>query len=255
MVVGSLLDGIPVVSEYKYLGLIMDNRLSREKHLRKLFGGHDEDGKKVARKIDFIKFNLSPFIRNISLEYRVNLWQTLTPLAMLGNSLCESARLKIERKMKKSLKMFMGLVKTVPDEILFSLVKVDFNEWAQNEEDKARAKWEARLWRQDVGSVPKYAVKCTVKYLPKEVSEFINLQCAFCEECHCIMRSEHCEAHGVLVPSVLDLLEELRKRAGIEVSKSGGTNCRADIVESLASVVREMNDRMKAFLHSKRNKP
>jgi len=177
--VGSRFEGIPIVDEYKYLGLVLDNRLSGDNHMNKL-----SDNKKHRGKIVFIKNNLNPLIRNISLDYRVNLWQTLirplfVPIALLGNFLCESSRLGLERKLKKSLKWFMGLTKTVPDVVLYSLINVDFKQWAIAEEEKARKKWESRLFKKDKEAVNNYEIKCAVKFLPKEVANFINLQSRF----------------------------------------------------------------------------
>ena len=125
MEIGAKFEGIPIVDEYRYLGMVIDGKLSGEKHIGKLFGWKRDDGKKCKGNIEFIKCNLGPLIRNISLDYRANLWQTLirplfTPLALLGNFICESSKRDFERKLKKSLKWFLGLCKTVPDDILFS---------------------------------------------------------------------------------------------------------------------------------------
>ena len=254
MQVGSKFEGIPVVEEYKYLGLLMDNKLSGENHARKLFGWRDENGKKHQGKIDFIKYNLNPLIRHISLEYKVNLWQTLIrplfiPLAMLGNFMCESMRLDIERKLKKCLKMFIGLKKTVPDDVLFYMVKVNFNEWAKNEKEKAELKWKARMERKEVGELPKYVIKCLVKFLPKEIAELVNLQRAYCGECQTIMNSAHYALHGVQVPNVFDLLGMLERKIEdmVEVNEENDKK-RESIIEELACEVRIINDKMKLCL-------
>ena len=73
MEVGSRMDNILIVDEYKYLGLILDNRLTGIKHLNMLFDWKDDGGIKHKGKLEFIKNNLSPLIKNISLDYRVNL--------------------------------------------------------------------------------------------------------------------------------------------------------------------------------------
>ena len=68
---GSKFEGIPVVQEYKYLGITLDDKMNGRRHIEKLFGYVDEYGKKHEGKIDFLKRNLSPLIRNISVDYRV----------------------------------------------------------------------------------------------------------------------------------------------------------------------------------------
>jgi len=105
---GSKFEGIPVVQEYKYLGITLDDKMNGRRHIEKLFGYVDEYGKKHEGKIDFLKRNLSPLIRNISVDYRVNLWQILVrplfiPLALLSNFLCKTSSDLIEGRLRKSL--------------------------------------------------------------------------------------------------------------------------------------------------------
>jgi len=253
MQVGSCFEGIPIVDEYKYLGLILDNRLSGAKHVNKLFGWKDANGVKHKGKIEFIKNNLCPLIRNISLDYRVNLWQTLirplfTPLALLGNFLCQTSKKELERKLKKSMKWFMGLVKSVPDDILFSLVSINFDEWARIESERAYLKWQARLSKTWVAHLPKYKVICHVKYLPREVAQFVNLQCALCPKCKTILTPLHYNMHMVNVPNVSVLLRELRMCFENERDRAYNRPGRMELIEVLASKVRGYIDVMKNFL-------
>jgi len=67
MEVGSKVEGIPIIREYKYLGLVLDNRLTGETHSGKLFGWKDHDGKRHPGKIEFIKNNLAPLLRKFLL--------------------------------------------------------------------------------------------------------------------------------------------------------------------------------------------
>jgi len=57
--------GIAVLTEYKYLGLWMDSKLTLSKQM-----SH------VRKKCHFIKMKLSPILSRISLDYRKNLWTT-----------------------------------------------------------------------------------------------------------------------------------------------------------------------------------
>jgi len=157
----------------------------------------------------------------------------------------------IERKLKKSLKMFMGLKKTVPNEILFSLVKVDFGDWTKYKEERARLKWKARLEKKDVEGLPKYVIECDVKLLLKEVVEFINLQCAFCKQCQAVLCSEHYAFHGVKVPTVPELLRSIRDKVGNLSRDCDEKVSRKDILESIALYVADMNSKMKSCLQSR----
>jgi len=133
--VGNKFEGVPVVSEYKYLGLVLDNKVNGSKHTDKLFGFRDENGKKQRGKIKFLKYNLSPLLKDISVDYRVNLWQILVrplflPLALLKNFLCKSTAEEIKRKLQKSLKWFLGLARNTPDEVVFSLFNPIHTGWS-----------------------------------------------------------------------------------------------------------------------------
>lgn len=57
--------GIPILSEYKYLGLYLTFKLSLNKQV-----SH------IRRKCAFIKVKLNPILNKVSLEYRKNLWTT-----------------------------------------------------------------------------------------------------------------------------------------------------------------------------------
>jgi len=167
-------------------------------------------------KIQFIKNNLSPLIRNISFDYRINLWMILirplfTPIALFSQFLCNSSRTTLERKLKKSLKWFLGIGKTTPDDLLFSLVDIDFQEWARIENVRAEMKWESRLSKREVSNLPKYQLKVNFKWLSKEFATYINAQNSLCRKCDVkrILRSSHLLEHGVPVPEPLTLVKKI----------------------------------------------
>lgn len=146
------------------------------------------------------------------------------------------------------MKWFMGLVKSVPDDILFSLVSINFDEWARIESERAYLKWQARLSKTWVAHLPKYKVICHVKYLPKEVAQFVNLQCALCPKCKTILTPLHYNMHMVNVPNVSVLLRELRMCFENERDRAYNRPGRMELIEVLASKVRGYIDVMKNFL-------
>ena len=48
--IGEKFENIPVVAEYKYLGLIIDNKMSGQQHLDKLFGWKDKKGRSIRER-------------------------------------------------------------------------------------------------------------------------------------------------------------------------------------------------------------
>ena len=252
--IGSKLEGIPIVEEYKYLGLILDNQMNGNKHLNKLFGWKDQAGKKHNGKIKFLKNNLSPLIKNISLDYRINLWQVLIrplfiPLALLSNFLCQTSKEQMARKLKKTIKWFLGLNKNTPDEIVFHLVDVDLEKWAEVERTRAKKKWEARVNFQDVGTLPKYLINVNNKWLPKEIAEFINLQCAFCKECNTILTAYHYQKHNVPVLSLFELLEECNRNIEETQNSLKRTLKRNEVLAINKTMISQYINEMKSFLN------
>ncbi len=253
MEIGSRFEGIPIVSEYRYLGLLLDNKMTGEAHLNKLFGSKDTKGTKHPGKIEFIRNNLSPLTRHISLDYRVNLWQVLirplfTPLALFSAYLSESRKLMLERKLKKSLKWFLGLTKNTPDEVLFYIVNIDFDKWGKYIRDKARAKWKGRINNEESDFHDKFIISTNSKWLPREVSQFVNLQNAVCTECNYILNAEHYQKHGISVPRIFELLEEVNRNVDEERIKSGRELKREEGIRLATSIINVYITKMKRFL-------
>jgi len=160
---------------------------------------------------------------------------------------CNSSKEELGRRLKKTIKWFMGLTKTVSDDVLFYLVDVDFSEWGRVEEARARKRWEARVERNPVGFLEKFKIKCKVRYLPKEVAHFINLQCAVCKRCGTRLSADHYRVHGVGVPSVQDLCLELQQN--LNLIEGSGVKCQRDtILKVLGWKVQTYLDEMISFL-------
>ena len=80
---------------------------------KRLFGYKDEGGKFHPGKISFIKNNLTSLIRNISMDYRINLWKPLIgplflSLAMIYHTLSNTSKKAMQTKLRKSIKWFLG---------------------------------------------------------------------------------------------------------------------------------------------------
>jgi len=141
----------------------------------------------------------------------------------------------------------MGLTKTVSNDVLFYLADVDFSEWERVEEARARKRWEARIERNPIGSLEKFKMKCKVRYLPKEVSHFISLQCALCKLCGTRLSADHYRVHGVGVPSAQDLCLELQQN--LNLIEGSGVKCQRDtIVKVLGWKAQTYLDEMISFL-------
>jgi len=66
LVVNSLFEGIPVVERYKYLGLWVNAKLTMDMQLDY-----------IRDKAQYQVYKLWPLLKNVSLDYRINLWTVL----------------------------------------------------------------------------------------------------------------------------------------------------------------------------------
>ena len=161
--------------------------------------------------------------------------------------MCETTKSNYERKIKKSLKWFLGLCKTTPDTMLFSLVNVNVRDRGNFEENRARSKWCKRMQVENIIEPIEYSIQCNVRLLPKEVAQFINLQCSLCERCNTIFDTVHFREHGVWVPDVKELLEELNEKISEEKGPFEEEGFRNAILKKLSLCVSKHVDRMIGF--------
>jgi len=114
--IGSCCNGIPAIESYRYLGLVLDNKLKGDSHV-----------KKTKAKLSFLASRLAPILGKVSIDYRINLWKVLVKSLFkrgLG-VMYDNTKLRIkslERVLKKFFKMFTGLSPRTPDCILSELI-------------------------------------------------------------------------------------------------------------------------------------
>ena len=206
--VGSEVEGIPVVDSYRYLGLLLDQKLTGDAHIRAM-----------DQKISFLNRRLAPLLGKVSLDYRINLWKTLArplynPLLALavGNNL--GRVYKLERNLKGSLKLFAGLCKSTSDLVLQKLLPFEIERLALEQKNVATWKWRLRKERLPVKEIPKIKAFKT-PLLPKNFIKFNNLTKAECKVCGSGLRanSYHLSSiHGLTTPSPVQLLNDLEAK-------------------------------------------
>lgn len=146
------------------------------------------------------------------------------------------------------MKWFLGLNKNTPDVILYTLIQVDFHEWAATEQRKAKMKWEARMSRSFVSDLPNYSIKCNTKWIPKEVATFINLQNHLCGVCGVRLSQSHLKLHGVVIPSIDELLCRLNQTSSDMRLNKGMQEKRKTILQALSIIVNPYIDAIKEFI-------
>ncbi len=225
LVPGTYFEGVPVVTEYKYLGLIVDQKLTVNKQLDY-----------IEEKTNHQRAKLWPVLKAFSLSERINLWTILCrPLFEMlifpyYAERCHANINKVHRVIRKTFKKFCLLKKNVDNETVAKLMNYDFRERANRVVEITNAKWNARIQYRtiDACDYPRDNIKDTSKiWYPKEVTELINLKTALCKKCDTPCSSYHLkESHGVQIPSnkeILELMEyknqEIKPRKGTDRTK------------------------------------
>jgi len=203
--IGSRVDGIPVLSSYKYLGLDIDNKLTGDVHMGLM-----------NRKINFLNCRLAPLLSKISTDFRINLWKVLVKplykpvLALVsGNNLSRVKALEVN--LKRSMKKFAGLARTTNDTVLERLFVFDIPVLAKKQEEEARRRWALRCNGTEVCHLMN-SRKQNTPILPKIFAKYNNILSSKCPKCKGFFRnsSSHLSSvHGKTLPSPLSLINEL----------------------------------------------
>jgi len=203
--VGETISGIPIVETYRYLGLIMDNRLN---------GVHQE--KKMIQKVNFLQHRLSPLLGQVSLDYRINLWKLLVrPLFTPGLGIMfmntKSRVSNFQRSFKKSLKKFVGLSVRTNDKVLEEITPFQIENLSLELAKTARLKWMKRLDPNAIYSTPSRP-KHKVAPLPKNVVKYNNIQFSECKICKTGVRNsiDHLKnSHNIFLPKTEELIKSI----------------------------------------------
>jgi len=205
--VGTKISDIPVVQSYRYLGLLLDGKLTGDLHIQQM-----------NKKIYFLNEKLAPLLTKVSLDYRINLWKALVrPLynssiaIMYHNNLTRIN--KLESNMRMSFKRFVGLSITTSNSVLNCLIDFNIKKLADDQHQKANNKWQRRLALKPILK-DKVLEKIRTPILPKLFIKYNNIQKSKCPVCrdYSINDANHLKTmHNIQVPSTLELLNNLCK--------------------------------------------
>ena len=161
LTVGSKFQDFPVISSYKYLGVLINQKLSPKTHLNWL-----------KSRLIYLHNKLSPVLSQVSVNYCHNLWQLLVkplldPLAILGSlEVAQCWKEKVERLFKFSLKQFLNLGITTPNETLYYISGYNIHERGEILIQDATKRWEARKSHSKFVKSPLPQFTHRLKYAP-----------------------------------------------------------------------------------------
>ena len=201
---------IPVVKQYRYLGLIFDQKLTIHAHMEH-----------INRKILFQVNALSKILPNITAGYRKSLWMTfIKPMYELASLLYQSDSTMtnknwLERIVTKSFKRIVGLGKTTPTELVQSLSGYRIQERAKILWDEANKKWHNRM--QGNTHMTKVSISRKTKDLLKNITQegikLINLLNKLCPICkNQKMTIKHLKLHRIYYPEITQIFMEINRK-------------------------------------------
>ena len=236
---GSLVDGIPIVTEYKYLGLVVDQKLTSTKQLAF-----------IEEKTNHQCAALWPLLKAFSLTERMNLWTIICrPLfeMLIFPYYAERSTTntnKVHSKIRRTFKKFCLLKKNVDNETVEKLMNYNFQERAGKVVEITLIKWNARMKHQapNPQEFPKEETSPTHKtWFPRETAELINLKKGLCKECQLPCNSYHLSEHGIKIPTNEEILQ---------LMKEGSNDLRNSRGLSKMEILKTLGERLQPFINS-----
>ena len=229
--VGSLFAGIPVVEKYKYLGMWVNSKLTMDLQLEY-----------IKEKAQYLVYKLWPLLKNVPLDYRINLWTVLVrPMFEMLTCMYvrepPSNQEKTNTVLRGTFKKFALLGKNVKDSTVGALMDFDFGKRASLVVELCRNKWDSRKLR----IIPKYhasshSPKASIRW-PKELQILLNLKSALCPQCKKPCGEYHMLNHNIFIPSDETLITNIK-----EINSANKKKGRTYILKSTVEYLRPFID-------------
>ena len=244
----TLFEGIPVVNEYKYLGLILDKKLTCQPQLQH-----------IERKTTYQCTALWPILKAVSLSQRITLWTILIrPLFEMLIFPFHIEKTKsgiglVRRKVRWSFKKFCLLKSNIDNKTIEALMDFDFNKRADQVVKTTEIKWEFRIKgkmpsKEDFPKFPNNTQKQV--WYPMEFAELLNIKTALCKECKVPCNSSHLQQqHGIQVPENQELLQLMKEKS--EELKKGTGKQKKELLQELGKIMRKEIDKITPLLQNK----
>ena len=234
--IGSKFCDIPIVGDYQYLGMCINQKLTSEAHLKTL-----------NSRLSYISLKLSPILTQVSMKYCFNLWQLLVkplldPLAILSSlETAQSRQNKAEVVFRKSLKIFLNIGTTTPNSTLTYISGYDIIQRGKFLVDDATKRWELRKNRSTTCIPGPQPFSHKLKFAPKSLSKYIymlNSMCPYCPEVR-VSQKHLQKIHKLPVPCIEELCNDFSVRGNS--LRRAPKETRKNVIE----IVKEFEDEMK----------
>ena len=224
-------EGFPVCAEYKYLGLKLGNKLYMDSQLNY-----------IREKSQDIFRRLSPLLYKADLDTRKNFWQIFVQplcefvLPLLVQETSKTSQNQALGTIRRSFKLFTGLTKGTPNEIVDKLSGYNITLRARMVKWISEEKWHARVQRRSPyfdmmpNDLKPTKQNNPCKRMPGEMIQYINLSRSICKECRVPNTVKHLlYKHEAQIPDweelttkIQDMLakEHMRRRQGVELART-----------------------------------
>ncbi len=181
------IEGIPLVKEYKYLGIVLTQNWSIDKMIEHF----SSSSQRLYHKMSIILHKTSTY-------FRVNMWKLfIYPLLrMILIPYFYESRITLKRKLqlevKKSLKAFLGLNPKARDSLLNQIIHLNIDELSENMKNIAEWKWNSHIANNNLPNKPStYQIEDQSKFLPAEIITIINAETSWCQLCKARFTGQH----------------------------------------------------------------
>jgi uncharacterized protein (DUF2249 family) len=196
--------GIPVCTQYKYLGTIITPKLSIDPQI-----------KFITRKAAHLQVKLAPYLNSATADGRKDMFQTFVmPLfnaayILMRYEPSESNKTKLINLHRGIFKRFTRLTKGTSSELVAEMIGNNLNETATYESIKNQRKWEDRKEGIDVTRMKMEKTPNTLRGVPKSWIDLVNSQfkpCPLCKKKGQLTSRWHLKyKHNIILRNVLNI--------------------------------------------------
>jgi len=199
---GSDFLGFPIVEQYKYLGTILNSKLTCKPQIEY-----------IKKKSAFLFVKLYPYLANASSEGRKDMWRTM-------NALLFSATLMLlhYEPWRMTFKQFMLISQRTSSDLVDKMIGLDLRDLVADLVKNCKSKWESRKLCLPIDKPLPCLKKANCMFgVPSCWNVVVNTQRRPCPICKgAIMDSYHlANSHALSVPSLWDEISCKDKLQGI----------------------------------------
>jgi hypothetical protein len=210
--IGDDMNGIPILEEYKYLGTIMDRKLTLSSQL-----------KCIEEKARFTHYKLFPYLKIATADSRRDMWQLLivplfnAALALINFEPSIRGKNAVLLLWKKLFKMFLRIPSATSNNLLEEMASKDLSLMSTNYLNSCQIKWEARKnYINPPPRIPIVKQQNPLRGVPNEWCKLIRSQYTPCPKCpREILNYKHAKyIHNLDIKPIWSIWKEIKAEVG-----------------------------------------